>query len=165
MFSNPDNRLYFSMSSKIIGMKYDNKKLCEQSLHRDVIASSIYSKATGFIKFQVKISHTSDTIKLFWEALVKIKTCGLKKSFLIGARKTSLNKIIIKCNMNVSKSTISRVLKASQIITRQKLTPVQKLLPRHRNAQLERSVYFICDLRRSTLSYSRFHHMFFFFLL
>lgn len=49
----------------------------------------------------------------------------------------SLSQIINECKADVSKSTIGRLLKDSQNITRQKLMPVPRLLPRHKCARLE----------------------------
>lgn len=49
----------------------------------------------------------------------------------------SLSQIAQQCGLKVSKSTISRVLKQSKTITRQKLKTMPKLLPRHKLARLE----------------------------
>lgn len=49
----------------------------------------------------------------------------------------SLSQIINECQVNASKSTISRLLKNSQSITRQKLMSVPRILPRHKSNRLE----------------------------
>lgn len=49
----------------------------------------------------------------------------------------SLSQIANECGINVSKPTISRVLKESGTITRQKLMTMPKLLPRHKQARLD----------------------------